>query len=110
MKQDRSARIVIAGHAFVQNRRRGRYELAVEERVRRRLVVGLASWPWRSDRRLTARLGMPRPNQTQQRPLLRCAGPGQTEVAWSAWGQIAKTSSSNATASRRLAGSSTASS
>jgi hypothetical protein len=37
-KQDRSARIVIAGHAFVPNRRRGRYELAVEEPVHRRLA------------------------------------------------------------------------
>jgi IS6 family transposase len=39
LKQDRSARIVIAGHAFVQNVRRGYYELAVEELVNRRLVV-----------------------------------------------------------------------
>ncbi len=39
LKQDRSARIVIAGHAFVQNVRRGRYELAVEEPVHRRLAV-----------------------------------------------------------------------
>jgi len=30
---------VIAGHAFVQNVRRGYYELAVEEPVNRRLVV-----------------------------------------------------------------------
>jgi IS6 family transposase len=30
-KQDRSGRIVIAGHAFVQNVRRGDDELAVEE-------------------------------------------------------------------------------
>jgi transposase-like protein len=30
-KQDRSARVVIAGHAFVQNLRRGHFELAVEE-------------------------------------------------------------------------------
>jgi hypothetical protein len=39
LKQDRSARIVIAGHAFVQNVRRGHYELAAEEPVTRRLVV-----------------------------------------------------------------------
>jgi transposase-like protein len=38
-KQDRSARIVIAGHAFVQNVRRGYYELAVEEPVSRRVAV-----------------------------------------------------------------------
>jgi hypothetical protein len=42
--------------------------------------------------------------------LLRCAGPGQTEVASSTRDQIAKTSSLNATASRLLVGSSTASS
>jgi transposase-like protein len=31
LKQDRSARVILAGHAFVQNLRRGHYELAVEE-------------------------------------------------------------------------------
>jgi transposase, IS6 family len=39
LKQDRSARIMIAGHAFVQNVRRGHYELAVEEPASRRLAV-----------------------------------------------------------------------
>ena len=39
LKQDRSARIVIAGHGFVHNLRRGHYELAVEEPVARRLAV-----------------------------------------------------------------------
>jgi transposase-like protein len=39
LKQDRSARIVIAGHAFVQNVRRGHYELAIEEPVNRRVAV-----------------------------------------------------------------------
>jgi transposase-like protein len=39
LKQDHSARVVIAGHAFVQNLRRGHYELAVEEPVNRRLAV-----------------------------------------------------------------------
>jgi transposase, IS6 family len=40
-KQDRSARVVIAGHAFVQNVRRGCYELAVEEPASRRVAVAL---------------------------------------------------------------------
>jgi transposase, IS6 family len=31
LKQDRSAAVVLAGHALVQNLRRGHYELAVEE-------------------------------------------------------------------------------
>jgi transposase-like protein len=39
LKQDRSARIVIAGHAFVQNIRRGHDELAVEAPVIRRMAV-----------------------------------------------------------------------
>jgi transposase-like protein len=39
LKQDHSARVVIAGHAFVQNLRRGHYELAVEEPVHRRVAV-----------------------------------------------------------------------
>ena len=39
LKQDRSARVVIAGHAFVQNVRRGHYELAVEAPVNRRVAV-----------------------------------------------------------------------
>jgi hypothetical protein len=38
-KQDRSARIIIAGYALMQNLRRGHYELAVEEAVGRRLAV-----------------------------------------------------------------------
>jgi transposase-like protein len=39
LKQDRSARVIIAGHAFVQNLRRGHYELAVDEPTSRRLAV-----------------------------------------------------------------------
>jgi hypothetical protein len=38
LKQDRSTRIVIAGHALVQNVRRGCYELAVEEPASRRVA------------------------------------------------------------------------
>jgi transposase-like protein len=39
LKQDRNARIVIAGHAFIQNVRRGHYELAVEAPTNRRVAV-----------------------------------------------------------------------
>jgi transposase-like protein len=39
LKRDRGARVIIAGHAFVQNVRRGHYELAVEEPTNRRLAV-----------------------------------------------------------------------
>ena len=36
LKQDASARVIIAGHAFVQNLQRGHYELATEEPSNRR--------------------------------------------------------------------------
>jgi len=39
LEQDRSARIVIAGHAFIQNVRRGHYELAVAASANRRVAV-----------------------------------------------------------------------
>jgi hypothetical protein len=39
LKQDRSAKVIVAGHALVQNIRRGHYELAVEEPTNRRVAV-----------------------------------------------------------------------
>jgi IS6 family transposase len=39
LRQEHSARVVIAGHVFVQNVRRGHYELTVEEPVKRRLAI-----------------------------------------------------------------------
>jgi transposase-like protein len=39
LKQDRSAKIVIAGHALIQNLRRGHYEVAVEAPVNRPVAV-----------------------------------------------------------------------
>jgi len=51
LKQDRSAKVIIAGHAFVQNVRRGRDELAVEEPVAGGWRPGSTSWLWRSDPR-----------------------------------------------------------
>jgi len=39
LKQDRSARAVIVGHAFIQNLRRGHYELAVDASANRRVAV-----------------------------------------------------------------------
>jgi transposase-like protein len=42
LNQDRSARIVIAGHSLVQNLRRGHYEVAVEEPVSLRVAVAFA--------------------------------------------------------------------
>jgi transposase-like protein len=39
LKQDRSATVVLAGHALVQNLRRGHYELAVDGPTSRRVAV-----------------------------------------------------------------------
>jgi transposase-like protein len=42
LKQDRSARVIIAGHTFVQNVGRGHYELAADEPAYRRVAVAFA--------------------------------------------------------------------
>jgi transposase-like protein len=39
LKQDRSAKVIITGHALVQNFRRGHYELAVDEPAGWRLAI-----------------------------------------------------------------------
>jgi transposase, IS6 family len=39
LKQDRNAKVIIAGQALVQNVRRGHYELAVDQPAGRRLAV-----------------------------------------------------------------------
>jgi hypothetical protein len=39
LKKDRNARVVIVGHAFAQNLRRGHYELALEAPVSQRVAV-----------------------------------------------------------------------
>ena len=39
LKQNRSARVIIVGHAFMQNLRRGHYDLASEEPANQRVAV-----------------------------------------------------------------------
>jgi transposase-like protein len=39
LKRDRSTRVIIRGHAFTQNLRRGHYELGVEAESRRRIAA-----------------------------------------------------------------------
>jgi transposase, IS6 family len=39
LKRDRNASVISAGHAFVQNLRRGHYALAAEEPANRRVAV-----------------------------------------------------------------------
>ena len=41
LKQERSAAVIVAGPAFIQNVRRGRYELAAEEPANRRVARGV---------------------------------------------------------------------
>jgi transposase-like protein len=41
LKQDRSIRVIVAGHAFMQNIRRGHYELAVAEPANRRVAAAV---------------------------------------------------------------------
>jgi transposase, IS6 family len=41
LRQDRSVSVIIAGHAFIQNVRRGHYEPAVEEPANRRVAVAV---------------------------------------------------------------------
>jgi hypothetical protein len=46
LQTDRAAQVVIAGHAFIQNLRRGHYELAVDARPALRVAAaftGLAN-------------------------------------------------------------------
>ena len=67
LKQNRSARIVIAGHVFVQNPRRGRTSLRWRSRCTEGWRSRSTSWPWRSDRRPTAgrQHASPRPDATE---------------------------------------------
>jgi transposase-like protein len=46
LKQDRSLRVIVAGHALMQNVRRGHYELAVEEPANWRVAVAVEERPW----------------------------------------------------------------
>ena len=65
LKQDASARVIIAGHGFVQNLRRGHYELAAEEPMDRRVAVASSSRA-QSDPQVCRRFSAPRVGTTQQ--------------------------------------------
>ena len=67
LKQDRNAKIVIAGHAFIQDVRRGHYELTVEVPATRRVAVAFDEIRPRNLIRRHARgLSMPQVGTTQQ--------------------------------------------
>jgi transposase, IS6 family len=42
LKRDRTARVIMHGHAFMQNMRRGHYELGVDARPRRRVAAAFS--------------------------------------------------------------------
>jgi hypothetical protein len=48
--------MIVVGHAFVRNMRRGHYELAVEEPPNRRLAVAFGELAWRSEARHSSQL------------------------------------------------------
>jgi hypothetical protein len=50
LKTDGGARVITAGHAFVQNVRHGHYELAVDEPIQLRVASPSPSSPRRSER------------------------------------------------------------
>ena len=41
LKRDHTARVIVRGHAFMQNVRRGHYELGVEANPRRRVAAAI---------------------------------------------------------------------
>src|SRR4029453_18332922 len=72
LRQARSAKAIIAGQAFVKNRRREHYELAVHEQATRRVTVASTSWSWRSDAARMVELQHDQAGPTQQRPSRNC--------------------------------------
>jgi transposase-like protein len=67
-KQDRSARVVLVGHAFVQNLRRGHTSWPPKSRSLDGCPWRSTSWPWRSDHRSKSRSSVRHVGTTQQRP------------------------------------------
>ena len=67
LQTDRTASVVIRGHAFVQNLRRGHYELGVDAAPRLRLAAAFDELSRRSDQHgPRPRLGMACDRTTQQ--------------------------------------------
>src|SRR3954471_7976250 len=59
LRTDRTAGVVIAGHAFIQNLRRGHYELGLDVPRALRVATALPNSPRRSDRRARPRYTAP---------------------------------------------------
>jgi transposase, IS6 family len=44
LKRDHTTRVIIRGHALMQNLRRGHYDLGVDARAHRRVATAFTSW------------------------------------------------------------------
>jgi hypothetical protein len=49
LRRDKSVRIVIAGQAFIENIRRGHYELGVDGGAILQVMAALTCWSWQSE-------------------------------------------------------------
>ena len=74
LKQDRSARVIIAGHGFVQDLRRGHYELATEEPAGRRVATTFAEQVFSNLIPTCTEPSAHRELAQRDRPGLGCAG------------------------------------
>ncbi len=69
LKRDHTARVIILGHALMQNIRRGHYELGLDARPHRRVATAFTNSPEPSERTSTAsRFAAGQSTSTQQRP------------------------------------------
>ena len=75
LKQDASARVIIAGHAFVQNLRRGHYERAVAAPVTRRVAAAFDELALAIRHRSCAGASVGRVLAQRNRPLRYSEGP-----------------------------------
>jgi hypothetical protein len=49
LRRDKSVRIIIAGQAFIENIRRGHYELGVDGGAILQVMAALTCWSWQSE-------------------------------------------------------------
>ena len=59
LRTDQTAQVIIAGHASIQNLRRGHYEIAVDVPTVGRVAAASPCWPWRSERKSAPRSTRP---------------------------------------------------
>jgi hypothetical protein len=80
LKRDHTARVIVAGHAFVQNLRRGFYDLGTDVPSVSRLADAFAELAL-VIRHLPMRIRTPRPGLSQRNSAARRYWPVRTELA-----------------------------